>query len=51
MGEVGLIRSPDGRVWALDRIRPKISEAETFKVPFFWTSVVVTILILAFVCA
>ena len=48
MGEVGLIRSPDGRVWTLDRVRPKISEAETFKVPFFWTSVVVTILLLAF---
>jgi hypothetical protein len=43
-----VIRSPDGRVWALEHVRPKISDAETFKVPFFWTSVVVTILILAF---
>ena len=43
-----MIRSPDGRAWTLERVRPKISDAETFKVPFFWTSVVVTILILAF---
>ncbi len=48
MGEVELIRSPDGRVWTLDRIRPKLSEAETFKVPYFWPSVVVTIGLLAF---
>jgi hypothetical protein len=49
VGNVGLIRSPDGRVWKLDRIRPMIREAETFKVPFFWTSVAVTVLLLAFV--
>jgi hypothetical protein len=48
MGSVGLIRSPDGRVWKLERVRPQLREAETFKVPFFWTSVVVTILLLAF---
>jgi hypothetical protein len=46
---VDLIRSPDGRVWRLDRVRPSLQDAETFKVPFFWTSVVVTILILLFV--
>jgi hypothetical protein len=46
---VELIRSPDGRVWRLDRVRPKLSDAETFKVPYFWTSVVVTVLILLFV--
>ena len=45
---MGLIRSPDGRVWKLDHFRPKLSDAETFKVPFFWTSVVATILLLAF---
>ena len=45
---MGLIRSPDGRVWRLERLRPKVREAETFKVPFFWTSVVVTIVLLAF---
>lgn len=49
MGEVELIRSPDGRVWTLDRLRPKLSEAETFKVPFFWSSVVATIFVLVFV--
>jgi hypothetical protein len=43
-----MIRSPDGRTWNLDRVRPKLREAETLKVPFFWTSVVVTILLLAF---
>jgi hypothetical protein len=49
LGEVGLIRSPDGRVWKLDRLRPKLSEAETFKVPFFWSSVVATIVLLVFI--
>jgi predicted membrane metal-binding protein len=43
-----MIRSPDGRTWTLDRVRPKLREAETFKVPYFWPSVVVTILLLAF---
>jgi hypothetical protein len=46
---VGLIRSPDGRVWKLDRIRPKLRDAETFKIPFFWSSVVATIVLLAFI--
>jgi hypothetical protein len=46
---VGLIRSPDGRVWKLDRLRPKLREAETFKVPFFWSSVVATIALLVFI--
>lgn len=49
MGEVGLIRSPDGRVWELERVKPKLREAETFKVPFFWASVVATIVLLAFI--
>jgi hypothetical protein len=49
MGDVGLVRSPDGRTWRLDRVRPKLREAETFRVPFFWTSVVATILLLAFI--
>jgi hypothetical protein len=44
---LGLIRSPDGRVWAVDRVRPSIREAETLKIPFFWTSVVVTIVLFA----
>jgi hypothetical protein len=46
---VGLIRSPDGRVWKLDRFRPKFSEAETFKVPFFWSSVLATVVLLVFI--
>ncbi len=46
---MGLIRSPDGRVWEFDRVRPKIREAETFEIPYFWSSVVVTVLLLAFV--
>lgn len=44
-----MIRSPDGRVWKLDRLRPKLREAETFKVPFFWSSVVATIVLLVFI--
>jgi hypothetical protein len=48
VGDVGVIRSPDGRTWTLDRVRPKLREAETFKVPYFWPSVIVTILLLAF---
>lgn len=47
MGAVGLIRSPDGRVWKLDRLRPRLREAETFKVPYFWPSVVATVALLA----
>jgi hypothetical protein len=46
---VDLIRSPDGRVWTLDRVRPNLRDAETFKVPFFWTSVVATVLLAAFI--
>jgi hypothetical protein len=46
---VGLIRSPDGRIWKLDRVRPKLREAETFKVPFFWSSVVATVVLLVFI--
>jgi hypothetical protein len=42
-----VIRSPDGRTWTIDRVRPKLGEAETFKVPYFWPSVVVTIVLLA----
>jgi hypothetical protein len=49
VGTVGLIRSPDGRTWELDRIKPKLREADTFKVPFFWSSVVTTIVVLALV--
>lgn len=44
-----MIRSPDGRVWKLDQLRPKLREAETFKVPFFWSSVVATIALLVFI--
>lgn len=49
MGDVGLARSPDGRTWRLDRVRPKLRDAETLKVPFFWSSVVATILLFAFI--
>jgi predicted membrane metal-binding protein len=49
MGDRGLVRSPDGRTWKLDRVRPKLSEAETLEIPFFWTSVVVTLLLAAFI--
>jgi len=43
-----MIRSPDGRVWTLERVRPRIRDAETLQIPFFWTSVVVTVALLAF---
>jgi hypothetical protein len=49
MGDMGVLRSPDGRTWAIDRVRPKLRDAETFKAPFFWSSVIVTILLLLFV--
>lgn len=49
MGTVGLTRSPDGRVWQLDRVKPTFRDAETFKVPFFWSSVVTTIVLLALI--
>jgi hypothetical protein len=49
MGDMGVLRSPDGRTWTIDRVRPKLRDAETFKTPFFWSSVIVTILLLVFV--
>ena len=40
--------SPDGRVWRVEKIRERPSLSESRKEPFFWASVVVTILLLAF---
>jgi hypothetical protein len=44
-----VLRSPDGRLWTIDRVRPRVRDAETFQAPFFWSSVVVTVLLVAFI--
>jgi hypothetical protein len=41
------VRSPDGRTWTLERVSPGSSLAETKKEPFFWPSVIATVVILA----
>jgi dolichol kinase len=43
------VRSPDGRTWTIDRTSPNSLMGETRKEPFFWPSVVLTILLLAFI--
>ena len=43
------VRSPDGRSWQLERVRPESGLAATSKEPFFWGSVVVTVLLIAFI--
>jgi hypothetical protein len=41
------VRSPDGRTWTLERVSPNSSLEETRKEPFFWPSVIATVVILA----
>jgi dolichol kinase len=43
------VRSPDGRTWTIDRTSPNSMMGQTRKEPFFWASVVLTILLIAFV--
>ena len=40
--------SPDGRIWRVVKVRERPSLKESRKEPFFWGSVVATILLLAF---
>lgn len=42
------VRSPDGRIWWIERIRPESPLRATRKEPFFWSSVVTTLLLVAF---
>jgi hypothetical protein len=42
------VRSPDGRTWQIDRIRPESALAATRKEPFFWASVIATVILIAF---
>ena len=39
--------SPDGRVWLVKRQRERLSLAESRDEPFFWVSVLITLVILA----
>jgi hypothetical protein len=43
------VRSPDGRVWAIERVRPESALAATRREPFFWASVAVTVALVAFI--
>jgi hypothetical protein len=39
--------SPDGRVWHVKRLRERLSLADTANEPFFWTSLLITLVMLA----
>jgi hypothetical protein len=43
------IRSPDGRSWRLERVRPESGLSATRKEPMFWASVVATVVLIAFI--
>jgi hypothetical protein len=43
------VRSPDGRVWRLDRVRPESALSASRKEPFFWASVAATVALIAFI--
>jgi hypothetical protein len=43
------VRSPDGRTWQIERVRPESGLAATKKEPFFWASAVVTVILIAFI--
>jgi hypothetical protein len=42
------VRSPDGRTWTLERVRPDSALAASQKEPFFWASVIATVALIAF---
>jgi dolichol kinase len=43
------VRSPDGRTWTIDRTSPNSMMDQTRKEPFFWASLALTILLVAFI--
>jgi hypothetical protein len=43
------VRSPDGRSWVIERVRPESALAATRREPFFWASVAVTLALIAFI--
>jgi hypothetical protein len=43
------VRSPDGRSWKIERVRPESALAATRNEPFFWASVAVTAALIAFI--
>jgi hypothetical protein len=43
------VRSPDGRSWEIERVRPASGLKATQNEPFFWASVAVTVLLIALV--
>jgi hypothetical protein len=42
------VRSPDGRIWQIERVRPSSILGATRKEPFFWSSAIATGLLFAF---
>jgi hypothetical protein len=42
------VRSPDGRIWRIERVRPDPALRLTRREPFFWSSVIATVLLIAF---
>lgn len=42
------VRSPDGRIWRIERIAPDARLRMTRREPFFWSSVIATVLLFAF---
>jgi hypothetical protein len=43
------VRSPDGRTWHLERVSQGKSFAERREEPFFWPSVIATVIMLVFI--
>jgi hypothetical protein len=41
------VRSPDGRTWTLERVSSRTPVGETKEEPFFWPSVIATVIIIA----
>jgi hypothetical protein len=43
------VRSPDGRSWKIERVRPASGLSASRKEPFFWASVAVTVLLVGLI--
>jgi hypothetical protein len=43
------VRSPDGRSWTLERVRPESGFSRWRNEPFFWASVIATQILMAFI--
>jgi hypothetical protein len=43
-----IVRSPDGRSWEIERVRPESPLGLTRREPFFWSSVAATVFLIAF---